>query len=155
MCKLSLLFGLPLLALSASLLHVESQAPWLSDDFALALVADGSQEQIEAVGRQVRDRLNQRRDVTVQVLERKLSLVEAAARFLALSRGALDRPLDRVQTLPGDTLEEKLCRQVLLWAETHASEFPPSQGTTVLDDLHNELAALLRQGNGKIVLPEL
>jgi hypothetical protein len=96
-----------------------------------------------------------RERVTQELLAGRLTLPQAAARFRPLnaSAGANVPPLEL--WFAGATEEERLCRQVIAWAEA-AGTVPgsPGSGRTTRRRLEAELNALLERGHGVITLPE-
>jgi len=103
--------------------------------------------------------LNQRnkakRAITLQVLDRDLTLFEAAAWFGYLNECPGECPDLYRALVPGATNEEKLCRQVILWVRIEGkSALPPGQAEQEAQNLEEMLAAHLAR-HGKVILPDL
>jgi hypothetical protein len=94
-------------------------------------------------------------EATEELLAGRMMLAEAAARFRAVNakRDAMTPPLEDV--FPGATEEERVCRQVIAWAES-ASRIQGSAEAArqTRERLEAELNALLEKGHGVITLPE-
>jgi hypothetical protein len=102
-------------------------------------------------------RVNQHLEAQTRVindlLEYRLTLLEAAARFRALEpQRTPNDPLLRV-TYPGQTDEERWCRQVI--AFTRAVDPVGTERWVRADSLEEELAQLLAQGPLRLVSPAL
>src|SRR5262245_55903382 len=63
------------------------------------------------------DRLGARVAVIDDLRARRLTLAQAAARFRRLNATPGGRPVDLSRHMAGATEEERLCRQVIAWAE--------------------------------------
>jgi hypothetical protein len=81
------------------------------------------------------------------------TLVQAAARFRRLNASAPEGPIDLRQHVPGATEEERVCRQVIYWAESADCPAPTARGE-VRRRLEEELDRLLAEHNGTIRLEE-
>jgi hypothetical protein len=103
--------------------------------------------------RTLRLRIDTRIQIADQVLAGELSLVQAAARFRQLNN---DSPQHRVflHQYPGNSDGEKLCRQVIEWADNRVRDWPltPDEMEATLCPLRRELEALLEQKD-EIALP--
>ena len=93
-----------------------------------------------------------------QIIERlrggELDLFEAAGWFGHVNHEPAEFADRSWQFLPGDSDEEKLCRQVILWARGHLGQsMPPSEFDTFIADLEARLSARLRD-RGRVELPE-
>ena len=99
-------------------------------------------------------RIAAKAQVIGRLVARELDLFEAASHFRALNHEPPEFRQFEYRRLPGSTDEEKLCRQVILWVETHVGEhLPPREAARRVAELKATLASRLREG-GAIVLPE-
>ncbi len=101
----------------------------------------------------VRQRLRAKLELTRQLLDGELSLFEVAAWFRYLNAHP-DCQDNFREAQPGKTEEEKLCRQVIVWAASRAREESPSQGEALARQLEQELQRHM-DCNGGVILPEL
>jgi hypothetical protein len=93
--------------------------------------------------------------VIARVRAGELTLFEAAAWFRWLNSEPASAPDAHWRLLPGASLDEKLCRQVICWAESEtAAQGSVREGETMADRLRAELARHLAE-HGEVVLPEL
>jgi hypothetical protein len=154
--KLPVLAALMLVLLCATLVPTGSGGNWFSEDSLAALInGEEISHKLDEVTQVLKDRIRLRTQVIDKVVAGEMSLVEAASRFRAYSEAGTDNPLQKLDLLPGATQEEKLCWQVIKWAEAHASSYP-NRGSNreVAARLTCELEDLLIEGNGKIELPK-
>jgi hypothetical protein len=98
-------------------------------------------------------RIRARVVVVERLLERELSLVQAAARFRQLNDNVPEFQVI-LRRWPGKSDGERLCRQVLGWVCTHleGKGLKPDEVEAALCPLRCELQALLDQ-NDEIELP--
>lgn len=97
-------------------------------------------------------RINAKTCVIEKLRAEELTLLEAAAWFRRLNAEPPSRPDHNWQRLPGDTPNEKLCRQVIRWLDaTLCNRAPASEIATLTCRLEEELQCHL--ANGAIVLP--
>jgi len=98
-------------------------------------------------------RLEGKSSVTRRLLEGELTLMEAAAWFRYIDRvtGPVDSIL--VPGEEGESDEERLCRQVIRWAEAQAQQVSPQSSQAVVSRLEAQLDDRLRR-DGKVELPE-
>jgi hypothetical protein len=83
----------------------------------------------------------------------ELTLLEAAAWFRRLNAEPPSRPDRNWERLPGDTPNEKLCRQVIRWVDaTLYNRAPASEIATFTCRLEEELNSHL-VANGTVLLP--
>lgn len=84
----------------------------------------------------------------------ELTLFEAAAWFRHLSGVPFAGSAVVWERMPGDTHNEKICRQVIRWAEIHLDYLAPkSEVAAVTSRLEEELLRHLAEHNGEVVLP--
>jgi hypothetical protein len=103
------------------------------------------------------------REITARVLAReavirdlragRLTLAQAAARFRDINGPDGKAPLEVAGRFGGATEEERLCRQVIAWAEVVARYESPGAAEPMRRGLEAELAALLARNSGVIRLP--
>jgi hypothetical protein len=100
-------------------------------------------------------RLAAKEEVTQDLLAGRLTLPQAAGRFRALDASS-SAPLPPVSDhFAGMKEEERLCRQVIGWAESAAmTNGSPDVGRTTRQRLESELNVLKEKNHGVITLPE-
>jgi hypothetical protein len=99
-------------------------------------------------------RLAAKERLSAAVLEGRLTLLEAAARFRALNQTRCDPCWASWQSpFPGRSDEEHVCREVISWVGGQARQHDPCLGAVTCARLEEELEALLRQG--PLRLPDL
>jgi hypothetical protein len=90
------------------------------------------------------ERLREKNKITWRVLSGNLTLFEAAARFAQMGERGSGR-LCCQQSPPGASEEERLCRQVISWAETTAAmERSANEAVRVRHKLEAELQEHLK-----------
>ena len=98
-------------------------------------------------------RIKAKAEVSRKLCRGELSLFEAGAWFRDLNAEPADGPERYVRRLPGGSLNEKTCRQVILWATGQlAHEAPESQVLAFRCRLEEELERHLAE-HGTVVLP--
>jgi hypothetical protein len=112
---------------------------------------EARQAQLERRSRAIIQRNEAKVEVVRRLLAGRLTLLEAAALFGHLNEQPADWPYQNDLRWPGASREEKLCRQVVLWAISLAPQEGGRAGEAA-DRLEAELAALLARG-GAIRLP--
>jgi hypothetical protein len=100
----------------------------------------------------VRRRLDAKNEVVGQLLDRRLTLAEAAAWFKSLNESPADCPAAWHGEFPGASEGERLCRQVISWVHAELAQQSASQAEAVCGRLEDELQALLRR-DGTVPLP--
>jgi hypothetical protein len=108
----------------------------------------------EAQGRGMVERLRARGEVIDDLRAGRLTLVQAAARFRGLNGLAPEASYDLSHHMAGATEEERLCRQVIYWAEGAERTVPPTAREQTRRCLEAELDRLLAENNGVIRLQE-
>jgi hypothetical protein len=108
----------------------------------------------EPRGRAMVERFRARGAVTEELRAGRLTLVQAAARFRNLNAYPPDSVPDLRHYVPGATDEERLCRQVIFWAEGSDPAMPLAARKWTRRQLEAELDRLLAENNGIIRLPE-
>ena len=100
-------------------------------------------------------RIVERRRVTAEVRAGRLTLFEAAARFGKLNAGPGEYGIQQtVQSVyPGDSYEEKLCRQVIRHVELEAASESPGAAEAAVARLEAELEDHMLR-HGRVCLPE-
>jgi hypothetical protein len=93
-----------------------------------------------------------RREVVAELVERRLTLPEAAARFRDLNAKACSAGHVRL-FFPGRTEEESICRHLIFWAQCELESDAPSVAQEVAARLEAELNEHLRR-HGTIPLPD-
>jgi hypothetical protein len=102
-----------------------------------------------------RRRIEAKQAVTRQLVDGRLTLLEAAAWFRYLNENPSDCQDPYRYTWPGDSDGEKLCRQVIGWAEVEVRErSSPSQADEKTRLLEAELGGHLAR-DGTVRLPAL
>jgi hypothetical protein len=102
--------------------------------------------ELEEWGQTLMARIRRKRGVTLDLLEGRLSLLEAADRFRALSvRGPHD-PADPIKVFPGRTETERVCRQVISRVFDEATVIDPQRAEAVRAALEWELEQRLAGG---------
>jgi hypothetical protein len=106
---------------------------------------------LQSRGDAVLARLAAKARVVADLRAGRLTLPQAAARFRRLN----DAPCtDLARRLRGATEEERLCRQVIRWAESTAQGESPGEAEQTRDGLEAELDGLLARTNGNLRLSE-
>ncbi len=95
--------------------------------------------------RVARGRIDAKWEVVRRLLVGRLTLLEAAAQFRDLNAEPADCPCQDGHVWPNASLEERLCRQVIAWAQREARDGATGAGAAVTR-LEAELAALLARG---------
>jgi hypothetical protein len=101
----------------------------------------------------VRRRLRAKHEITCELLEGRLSLFEAAARFGKLEEQTSEYIGYSRDPHPGETVEERLCRQVIMWANQEAAVRPYGEPQLRVGRLQEELQEHIRQ-HSAVRLPE-
>src|SRR5262245_9733662 len=95
-----------------------------------------------------------RHQALVDLLARRLPLLEAAARYRDLVQDLPHFSWDILRrSCPGSTDDERFCRQVIQSVQSYVSVIRPDEEAEVVARLEAELEAH-RQGDGTIRLPE-
>jgi hypothetical protein len=115
------------------------------------------QQQAERAGRRqtMFARLSARGKIVQELLAKRLTLVAAAEQFRALYITLGEASEGELSHFSGATEAERLCRQVISWAENAARVQSPDTAPLVRQCLESELMALLTQGHGSIALSKL
>jgi hypothetical protein len=103
----------------------------------------------------IRDRAEAKRQVVLEVLARRLTLLQAAAHFRRLNAEPPDLPGSAPEILPGRTENERYCRLILDRVRDASKDMAPSQAVELLHQLEDELETHLAQHGGEVVLPDL
>jgi hypothetical protein len=83
-------------------------------------------------------------EVVSRLLRGKLTLLQAAGSFRCLDKAPAECPSHAWEAFPGYSDEEKLCREVICWAVSHARKGGmPGQDKAVERRLERELQAIL------------
>jgi hypothetical protein len=137
----------PLTALASLAFAVLAAQPdWLRPDPAsrptsILLAAPDEKSRI------MQDRMAARTKVVERLLAQEINLVEAAAWFRELNDNPPHLRCDYRSQWPGDSDGEKLCRQVINWAEIHLHGLrTPSEAQEIVSRLRDELDRLVCQG---------
>jgi hypothetical protein len=125
----------------------------LSDMPELFVHETGRQRELDYHKKIVDHRLRAKQQIIEEVLEDRLSLLEAAAGFRDLNRTPEDSPCQVGRKIPGNSDEERLCRQVISWAEGEARRKTPDRADSLVARLEAELQDHIRQ-HGTVRLPE-
>jgi hypothetical protein len=154
--SIRLLTGLTLLA--AALGGLDAACPGWLEDLGRGRLPSSAASSVLLPRQQEHEVLAERTEVRRQVVRRlaagELTLFEAAARFGVLNRTPEELPDRGWRLLPGGCDGEKLCRQVMQWAESDlASVMPPRKGEALIRGWQAELAAHIAR-HGRVVLPE-
>jgi hypothetical protein len=101
----------------------------------------------------VLDRLKAKTRAVEQLAAGEMTLFEAAAWFMHWNQNPPGFPLVHNRAFPGESPEEKVCRQVLSWAQAHMRRtMPPSQAEEAICRLEAELADHIAT-HGRVILP--
>ena len=97
-------------------------------------------------------------DAKVQIVTRlragELDLFEAAAWFACVNQEPAEYADKTWEYTPGNSKEEKLCRQVILWAKAHLSHSTPESAVDLfVEELEAKLSARLCE-RGRVELPD-
>lgn len=102
----------------------------------------------------VKERLDAKLETTIAVIEGRVSLLSAAARFGQLNRQHPPSMRHLHLFTSGNSENEKLCRQVIGWV---SNQLPfrrtESEAERVVDRLEKQLQAHLEK-HGRVILPE-
>ncbi len=96
--------------------------------------------------RVARQRIDAKFAVVRRLLAGELTLLEAATRFRDINGEPADCPALDNCLWPNASPEERLCRQVIGWARSHARDDSSGAAGAVADRLEAELEALLARG---------
>jgi hypothetical protein len=101
---------------------------------------------------------NARIDAKAQIISRlragELDLFEATAWFASVNREPADFVDNSWMVMPGDSNEEKMCRQVILWSKGCLTRsMPESELGLFIEKLEAQLSARLCE-RGRIELPD-
>jgi hypothetical protein len=92
-------------------------------------------------------RIEHRKDLIRELLAGQLTLLETAAHFRALDRSSPSFNWDRFRRVtPGDTDEERHCREVIGWVETELGWTDPCLALATCNWLKGELQEHLQRG---------
>jgi hypothetical protein len=152
--KLPALIGTALLLVGAVLVGSGDSLSSLREDARMLCQAEARTRELQELDLKIQERIRLRVEIVDQVVAGRLSLLEAAVRFRSICDLSPDQPLRQLQFLPGDTLEEKLCHQVISWAESHAAQVSAGCAQDVAARLSCELEDARAEGNGLIRLPQ-
>lgn len=97
-------------------------------------------EQLELKLNKIHRATRRRVQVVEQLADGKLTLLEAAARFRAINR---ELGKNFCHVLPGDSLEEQVCRQVINYYHGHLRLSDPERARNGTVRLEAELEAML------------
>jgi hypothetical protein len=100
------------------------------------------------------ERLRARVQVIEDLRAGRLTLVQAAAHFRRLNALPAARPVNPGQLFAGATEEERLCRQVIFWADAADRNVPSAVREQTRRRLEAELECLLASDHGLIQLRE-
>ncbi len=101
----------------------------------------------------VRERIFAQYEITNNVIAGRLTLFEAAAAFRDVRERTKVYVNRAVTNFPGDTLEERQCRQVISWVRSELSTVSPDEGELLVEQLEAELQEHKRQ-HGTVRLPK-
>jgi hypothetical protein len=100
-------------------------------------------------------RVKAKEEVIQQLVAGQLTLFEAAAWFGHLNQNPPELASTSTRMFPGRSPEEKLCRQVIHWAEQHLRATTTDSHTQeLICRLEDDLATHLAE-HGRVVLPEV
>jgi hypothetical protein len=158
---LRILFAL-LLLFTGLLVLGGLQATWAArlgweglDIAALRILVDGPRRQAEIrnYNEIVRQRLQGKDKITRDLLDGRLSLFEAAARFRKLEELTSEYIGYSREPRPGETVEENLCHQVIRWVHHEAAVRTYPEPDQLAQRLEEELREHIQQ-HGRVRLPE-
>ena len=101
----------------------------------------------------VRDRTVAKSHILQELLARRLTLTEAAARFRGLDHEPAECPERGPDYYAGRTEGERYCREVIQWVRAETMTWPPTRGEETLSRLEAELNAYLSTHGGEVILP--
>jgi hypothetical protein len=102
--------------------------------------------ELDEWGRTIFTRLDGKHRVTLELLEGRLSLLQAAVRFRDLNTLPRRNPVDLRDLFPGRSDAERVCRQVIRWASEEGRAIDPKRGESLQASLEKELQQLLACG---------
>ena len=130
---------LTLVALAAALLRPERPRDLsLEDDWKFPAIARRIQEKDRIAG---------------ELIDGRLTLFEAAARFGRLNAEPPAPPLALSLFYPSDSEEERLCRQVIAWASRRLEKSDPDRANDLAGACEEELRRH-KERHGTVVLPD-
>jgi hypothetical protein len=112
------------------------------------------QAALEVADRLILDRIALKEEVMADLLSDRLTLLETAAWFRRLDR-ADGGPIWGPRSFPGNTEDERYCRQVLSWVKIQTTSWAPSQREMLQCRLEEELQDHLASHDGRVELPDL
>jgi hypothetical protein len=124
---------------------------------ALQQMVDNVQfaSELEARSRAEAHRELVREEIVADLLADQITLTQAAARFGQLNKQMPNGGRRALDDVPGDSLAERLCRQVIIRTEIHVKLKKPNRSAPgTIARLESRLKELLEQG-GMILLPEV
>jgi glutathione S-transferase len=98
-------------------------------------------------------RVREKERIGCAVIDGRLTLFEAAALFRRLNE-APPKPAPLSASFPGDSEEERLCRQVIRWAWRRLSECYPGGAEALVAPYEEELRRH-KERHGRVVLPDV
>jgi hypothetical protein len=102
--------------------------------------------ELDERGRTIFRRLEDKRRVTLELLEGRLSLLQAAVRFRELNARPRQNPVDLRDLFPGRSDAERVCRQVISWVSGEEGGIDPKRREVLQGALEKELEQLLASG---------
>jgi len=127
-----------LVALAAALLQPERPRDLSWDD----------DWKLRAIGR----RIQEKERLAGELIDGRLTLFEAAARFRRLNAEP-PAPPPLALSYPGDSEEERLCRQVIGWASRRLEKSDPGRANDFAGACEEELRRH-KERHGRVVLPD-
>ena len=102
----------------------------------------------------IQQRSDAKQVIIRELLDDKLTLLQAARRFKDLNETPVTCQNDYRSRFPGRSDGEKVCRQVLQWLEGYLLGLPSEQAQTLRRRFADELREHLEHHDGIVVLPE-
>lgn len=150
--------GLRLFGMTGTIVAVALAAalykPEWANDLALEAWAagphgPGMDEQLTEYNRKVQRRLETKKQIIHNLIDGRVTLFEAAAAFRRLNDEYPQVPLT---SGPGDSAEERLCRQVIEWVRRTVPGRDPAFVERFCEPLEEQLRQHKEQ-HGKVILP--
>jgi hypothetical protein len=146
------LIGPSVIVLLCALAVVLPRTEWARDPNSPGNLCTGPNEEQDAHAKLkgIQRRIAAKELIVRSLIDGQITLFEAAALFGDLNQGY---PELRFLDAPGDSEEEKLCRQVIRWVE-EMQQAPERAGRDTSARLEEELRRHMQQ-NGKVILQRL
>lgn len=115
--------------------------------------AEQQSQELDARNAFLRDRIAAKSRLLQEFLQGQRTLLQTAAAFHNLNEMDPHFEGHFRRAFPGNSDGEKMCRQVIYWANQEIEDFPTSQMVEMQERWEKELADHLARHNGIVVLP--